>query len=241
MQSWGTSSRFSVRDTGLEPSKSGVIGLICAALGKPREERPEDSGSWPSLAALAALRFGVRVDRPGRLERDFHTAGGGYSGPRRGGVIRADASGFDTVTSERYYLADASFLVGLEGDPALLRRINAALRAPVWPVYLGRKAFVPSCPACLPDGWRDEPLDDALATYPWIARTDAEKQEALQEGLRLALVLDARPEDWTAADQRFDVPLSFSPRRFAARRVITRWVNLQPAQIRRDAVCTSPA
>ena len=29
MQSWGVQSRFSVRDTGLEPSKSGVIGLLC--------------------------------------------------------------------------------------------------------------------------------------------------------------------------------------------------------------------
>ena len=32
MQAWGTQSRFTVRDTGLEPSKSGVIGLLCAAL-----------------------------------------------------------------------------------------------------------------------------------------------------------------------------------------------------------------
>ena len=37
MQSWGTRSRFSNRDTGLEPSRSGVIGLLCAALGRPRE------------------------------------------------------------------------------------------------------------------------------------------------------------------------------------------------------------
>ena len=28
MQSWGTQSNFTVRDTGLEPSKSGIIGLI---------------------------------------------------------------------------------------------------------------------------------------------------------------------------------------------------------------------
>ena len=46
MQSWGTQSQFRERDTGLEPSKSGVIGLLCAALGRPREE---------SVADLAAL------------------------------------------------------------------------------------------------------------------------------------------------------------------------------------------
>ena len=38
MQSWGVSSRFSIRDTGKEPSKSGVIGLFCAALGISRDE-----------------------------------------------------------------------------------------------------------------------------------------------------------------------------------------------------------
>ena len=38
MQSWGTQSRFSNRDTDLEPSKSGVIGLLCAAMGIPRDD-----------------------------------------------------------------------------------------------------------------------------------------------------------------------------------------------------------
>jgi len=37
MQSWGTTSRFDQRDTGKEPSKSGVIGLVAAALGIDRE------------------------------------------------------------------------------------------------------------------------------------------------------------------------------------------------------------
>ena len=32
LQSWGIQSRYARRDTGLEPSKSGVIGLLCAAV-----------------------------------------------------------------------------------------------------------------------------------------------------------------------------------------------------------------
>ena len=56
MQSWGTQSRFFTRDTGHEPSKSGVIGVLCAALGWGREAPLDD---------LARLRMGVRVDRPG--------------------------------------------------------------------------------------------------------------------------------------------------------------------------------
>ncbi len=107
MQSWGTTSRFDERDTQLEPSKSGVLGLVCAALGRDRSEPLED---------LASLRMGVRVDREGIPLRDYQTATGvlvasGKADPRR------------TVVSPRHYLADAVFLVGLEGrDQALLER-----------------------------------------------------------------------------------------------------------------------
>src|SRR5205823_7989735 len=91
MQSWGTRSRFSNRDTGLEPSRSGVIGLLCAALGRSREEPLDD---------FLPLKMAVRVDREGRLLRDYHTAQD---------VRRADPTKGtqDTVLSERFYLADA--------------------------------------------------------------------------------------------------------------------------------------
>ena len=71
--------------------------------------------------------------------RDYHTAQN---------VRRADPTKGtqDTVLSERFYLADADFLVGLEGDRAFLERLDTALRRPVWPLFLGRKAFVPSLP-----------------------------------------------------------------------------------------------
>src|SRR4030043_150082 len=72
MQSWGTQSRFSNRDTELEPSKSGVIGLLCAALGKPRDER--EAQIPPSINELSALKMGVRVDREGAVKCDYHTA-----------------------------------------------------------------------------------------------------------------------------------------------------------------------
>ena len=55
MQSWGTDSKFDVRRTGREPSKSGVIGLVAAALGIARQDRQ-------ALQTLNGLRFGVRVD-----------------------------------------------------------------------------------------------------------------------------------------------------------------------------------
>lgn len=62
LQSWGISSKFETRDTAAMPSKSGVCGLLAAALGRPRDADVSD---------LAALRFGVRADRDGRLLDDF--------------------------------------------------------------------------------------------------------------------------------------------------------------------------
>lgn len=146
MQSWGTTSRFDERDTQREPSKSGVIGLLCAAFGRDRAEPVDD---------LAALRMGVRVDREGVLMRDYMTAMG---------VINAAGKADEnrTVVSHRYFLSDAVFLVGFEGDPALLTQIHAALKRPVWPLSLGRKSYVPSAPVFLDHGVREEGLEEAF-------------------------------------------------------------------------------
>ena len=71
MQSWGTTSRFDERDTQLEPSKSGVLGLICAALGRDRSEPVED---------LAALRMGDG----GQASQHRHAEQDGEDRARRG-------------------------------------------------------------------------------------------------------------------------------------------------------------
>lgn len=188
MQSWGTKSRFDERDTELEPSKSGVIGLLCAALGVDREEE------GPVLE-LSAMPMGVRVDREGVLRRDYHTAQE---------VIRADGKGVqDTAVSNRYYLADAVFLVGLEGsDRSKLETLQDALRNPAWPLSLGRKSFVPSQPVWLEDGLREAGLEEALRTYRLL--TSAKPTRLILEAKRGSL--------------RMDVPLSsFARRRFGAR------------------------
>lgn len=199
MQSWGTQSRFTMRDTGLDPSKSGVLGLLCAALGIDRED---DEGLQP----LIFLRMGVRADREGLLQVDYHTAKD---------IRMANGKTKDTELSNRYYLANAVFLVGLESeDLALLERIQAALNKPVWALFLGRKAFVPSEPILLEDGLcRDERLERALENYPCLCVSEKEK-------LRVVL------EDKDGAIVRTDQPLSFSRerRKFAPRRVTVTFV-----------------
>jgi CRISPR system Cascade subunit CasD len=152
MQSWGVQSRFAVRDAGREPSKSGVVGLLCAALGRKRHEPVDD---------LADLRMGVRADQEGTVGRDYHTAMD---------VLKASGGIKDTEPSNRYYLADARFLVGLEGDDLdLLTQLHDALRDPHWPLYLGRKAFVPGEPVWLEQGLRESMrLLDAFETHRWL-------------------------------------------------------------------------
>ena len=69
LQAWDTQSNFGVRTTGREPSKSGITGLLCAALGRARTE---------PVADLAALRMGVRrEDRRHVGRQDVCLAGGG--------------------------------------------------------------------------------------------------------------------------------------------------------------------
>lgn len=193
MQSWGTTSRFDERDTQLEPSKSGVLGLLCAALGRDRLEPVDD---------LAALRMGVRVDREGVPMRDYQTATGVL-------IASGKADPHRTVVSPRFYLADAAFLVGLEGeDRALLARIQTALRAPVWPLALGRKSFAPSAPVWLPDGLLDLPLHDALHQWPALGEGDRRDSQVVRHVI----------EDAEEGSVRLDQPVApFAERRFGPR------------------------
>ncbi len=161
MQSWGTSSRFDQRDTGKEPSKSGVIGLLAAALGIERE-------NWTDLVPLTHLSMAVRHDRPGVPRRDYQTAGCAASD----NIIKADGTmSKDGVVSQRFYIADGVFLVGVEGsDRPLLETAHAKLKNPVWPLALGRKSYVPSEPIWIENGLADAPLQNVLARWPWRRR-----------------------------------------------------------------------
>lgn len=204
MQSWGTTSRFDQRDTGKEPSKSGVVGLLAAALGIDRE-------NWTDLEPLTRLTMGVRHDRPGVPRRDYQTAQH---------IISADRSKIhETAVTTRDYLADAAFLVGLKWeDRSFLERTHAALRAPVWPLALGRKSYLPSEPICIENGVQDAPLRDVLTRWPWTALL--RKWEKPPE----RLLVSFESEDGSGV-LKMDQPLSsFAERRFGARIVRSEWI-----------------
>jgi CRISPR system Cascade subunit CasD len=142
LQSWGFASRFQRRTTGLHPTKSGVLGLICAAMGLAKGSS-EENESLPALAKLKMTSVCVpRADEHGDAElpvhrlEDFHTVLGAR---RASGAISNDA-----VITRRQDLVDARFGIILEGDRGLLERVAAALKDPVWGMWLGRKGCIPS-------------------------------------------------------------------------------------------------
>lgn len=210
MQSWGTSSRFTIRDTGLEPSKSGVIGLLCAAIGHPRHESTIDNRLFRQLVEL---KMGVRVDREGAMRMDYHTA--------QNVAIASGGKPKETEVSKRYYLSDACFLVGLESEnETLLRRLNDALEHPRWQLSLGRKAFLPSCSFRVAEELHKGSLLDALKNYVWQG-DDGRREDVDRLPSELRLVTDALPHE--SSETRYDLPLSFvlGQRRFTLRYVRT--------------------
>ncbi len=162
LQAWGADSRFDVRRTNREPTKSGVIGLIASALGL-RRDAPLDE--------LNRLYFGVRVDREGVLLRDLHT-------------VRKDKN--TSYMTTRYYLSDAVFLIGLHSDDeALMQRLEHAVRNPAHPLFLGRRSCPPEGRVCL--GLRQMPLEEALKSEPSLIPPKPSKPG---ESQRARIVLD---------------------------------------------------
>jgi CRISPR system Cascade subunit CasD len=166
--------------------------------------------------------MGVRVDRKGVLRVDYQTAQFVYRTEGYVAVntekekmwlrrytatpIRVDPKN-STVTSYRYFLSDAAFLVGLEGEGELLRKVHLALKNPRFPLYLGRKGYLPSPPPYLPDGLVEASLEEALRGYPYLG-SEAPREDLL-------LVLEAQEGRLV-----YDQPAGpFSERRFAARYV----------------------
>lgn len=142
LQSWGERARWSIRDTAPAPTKSGVIGLVACCLGWNQDDQIRNLSEQ--------LKMGVRIDKPGSRLTDYHTIGGGYDTPQlltaEGKPKKTPKGEPHTELSYRDYLIDASFLVALQGDPELISQAAAAVQNPVWTIFLGRKACVPTRP-----------------------------------------------------------------------------------------------
>ena len=174
-QAWGVQeSKFVVRRTAGAPTKSGVVGLLCAALGVSRKEA---AAGW--LAKLSDLRMGVRIDRPGVRWWDYHTVGAGMNMRIAEGEGKTKPG---AMLTRREYLCDASFLVALHGGPEVIDELGAAMESPRWTLYLGRK----SCPPCRPfleHPAGDFPDLDSALTFDTLASAAKRRSRAAKPRL----------------------------------------------------------
>lgn len=190
LQAWGSASRFTTRATDDAPTKSGVIGLLAAARGLRRTDPLED---------LLSLRFGVRIDQPGELLRDFQTA--------------RSLDGREAMPlSYRFYRADARYLVGLESARDTLERLVDSLLHPVYPLYLGRRSCPPSEP--LIPQLRDASLESVLRNEPWVAAPWVKRRrrhDPVQLEFRIDAVGSTGELPIAGSTTVRDVPVSFDP------------------------------
>jgi CRISPR system Cascade subunit CasD len=227
LQAWGDQqSKFVVRRTAEAPTKSGVIGMLCAALWV---SRPEAGDEW--LPKLGALRMGVRIDSPGVRWWDYHTVGAGMRMRIAEGEGKSKPG---AMLTRREYLCDASFLVALQGEPILIAELEGAIKKPRWTLYLGRKSCPPSRPLLISkrvDG--AHPTGDftdllaALQAVPFPYRLKKDKPKNDDPPPTVACLLDWQPtpEEPDAPEEAliwYDVPVSFDPPAHQARFVLRR-------------------
>lgn len=206
LQSWGYASKFDRRTTLAHPTRSGVIGLLCAALGVDRADTE-------GLKRLDALTVNVYAFRMGGRLTDYHTVGGGYDPETNPGSICTTGEGkvrrkngqSIAVITYREYLEGSRFGVVVSGDAALVEELAAAVQDPKWGVWLGRKACVP-----------------ASRLYEGVFKNeDAAKDALCQVSKADGIVRTVSEADDFASgnDTVMDRPLNFAERRFAPRRI----------------------
>lgn len=148
------------------PGRSAILGLCGAALGLRRDD---------DFAALNALGMAVATFASGEPLRDFHTVETVSSAAAKHPQSRAEALRLgkgrtDVTITLRDYRVGPLYGVALWGGD--LAALKAALKRPVFTLYLGRK----SCPLAAPLDPEIEKAPDAataLATRlrlpPWRA------------------------------------------------------------------------
>lgn len=203
LQSWGSTAGFTAeRPTDMTPTLSGIVGLISNALGRGRNDTVDD---------LAAAVLTVRVDRPGRRIRDFHTVGtdGRYVPSATG------KKGTYPIVTERWYLADAAFIAVYTPDPDLgltTEAVHEALSSPKRPLYLGRRSCPPAAPVSL--GTSSSEPGRILAELPILDGAPRETG---------VVIIEATHDNNGNSEYRtrIDRPVTFSPdkRSYLARQV----------------------
>jgi len=205
MQSWGFNSQFNRRDTALFPTKSALAGLCCAAMGLDRGSEDEEKAlrkfGETMLLCVAIPQKQKKRELSVKRMQDYHTVQN--TRDAKGG-IKGDA-----VLTYRQYLNDAGFIAFLEGEKAFLIRVAESLKNPVWGIWLGRKACVPSAPV-FAGLYSSE--SEAIKDIPEFGGTSIEKFSRVEEVNSFG----------DGVDSFMDQAITFNihGRRFAPRRVM---------------------
>lgn len=171
------------------PTRTGLLGMLAAALGAPR-------GRWPDW--LAKVDLATRADKPGTVTDDFQTIGPRdedlpyqrrmyriLSGRRWSSkaIFTPDGQNLTSVV-HRTFLSGAEFLVRVRAGEHH-DEIACALRRPVFSPYLGKRAFAPVMPFFLGEG-----EDDMIARMPATAEAHAQNHASTSNdhGLQLRIV-----------------------------------------------------
>jgi CRISPR system Cascade subunit CasD len=203
MQAWGYSSRFNRRTSASWPVKSGIIGMLCAAMGVERDDEP-------GIARLAALNMKVyTLKNSGLRLMDWHTVGGGYDESETGNYFDKKHGQSIAVLTDREYLLDCKFGVVLSGEGAAVEQCAAALENPKWGVWFGRKCCLPAARIC------EGVFDSAGAAETRLREIAAENGWETEQW---RIVREAENfEDGT--DSMMDLPLNFATRQYQTRRI----------------------
>lgn len=208
LQSWGTSSHFETRNTDYYPSKSGVIGLIAASLGLDRNDSE-------IIKSLNELDFIVRIDQKGSILKDYHTA---KKYKKNGEFDR-------TYVTNRFYLEDAIFLVGIShSDENLMSTIFEALKQPYFQPFMGRRSN--PIPLDFIVGITNSPIVESIESTPWLAN-DLYKRLNQETRVNVEIFGDSHLFNSSKGVKRKDRVISFSQKnrqfgfRFESRKVIS--------------------
>ena len=230
LQAWGVDSKFNRRASLDFPSRSAVLGLLCAALGAGGEQKELLARFAPlPQTVIAYNRAAGETALPPELQlRDFHMVGSGYDYeddwqklhiPRTSEgtyAKRSDGGVGGQKLTYRYYVQDAAFAVALAvpGDPNgdqpddLAGALAAALITPCWDLSLGRKCCVPT-----------EFIFQGLHATETAALERAASLAAGKNRVEAFRVLDGDQGGETLTLP--DLPLQFGPDKVYAERTIT--------------------
>lgn len=223
LQSWGVDSKFGRRDTLDFPTKSGILGLLCCALGAGGEQveflKTMASMKQSVLSFVPIVAKNSKVQKPGLrlpLLRDFHMVGSGYDEKDKWQRMHIpktkegkSAVGGGAKLTYRYYLQDAFFAVVLETPLIVSEELANALKNPVWDLYLGRKHCVPT------DFIFRGVFNTQLEAIEYAKNIAVEKQ--LVEDFR---ILDGEHEGETFILN--DIPINFGQHKKYRDRVVTK-------------------